>query len=182
MLLATLLAAALLGRWLLSERGERPAALSSDRPESDYYVTGARLLQTDQRGRPDYEVRAARMLHRQDEDSWLLESPTMTVFAEVGAPWYGRAEHGRIWASGDEAELLGAVRLWRERSVDNRPVTLDTRDVYLRPRQKYAETGAVVVVHQEQNRLTGTGARIYLDEERYQLLSNVEGSYVPTPN
>jgi lipopolysaccharide export system protein LptC len=176
----TLLAIAVVGWRLLSGHSEQPPpALHGEEARSDYYVAGARLTRTDAQGRPAYEITAARMIHRPDRDGWLLESPTMEVFADVGEPWYGRAERGRIWADGEQAKLLGDVRLWRPASAHNRPVTIDTRDVYLRPQRKYAETAAAVVVQQQRNRLEGIGARIYLDEERYQLLSEVRGRYVP---
>jgi len=171
-----------LGWRLLNDDGAQPPELRGEEARSDYYVTGARLTQTDPQGRLEYAITAARMLHRPDLDSWLLEAPAMTFFTEAGEPWYGRAERGRVWADGDEAELLGEVRLWREGSAMNRPVTIDTRDVHVRPPQKYAETAAPVAVRQQQNRLDAVGARIYLDEDRYQLLSEVRGHYVPTPN
>jgi lipopolysaccharide export system protein LptC len=174
-------AAVAFGGWrLLSTSEAPPLPVGGEEARSDYYVTGAKLTRTDDQGRPEYAVTAERMTHRTDNDSWLLESPTMQLFTEAGAPWYGRAERGRIWADGKEAELLGEVRLWREGSPQNRPMTLETRDVYLRPQENYAETQARVVMRQQQSRLVGVGARVYLDEERYQLLSQVEGRYVPT--
>jgi len=167
---------------LLNDKGAGPQELGGEEARSDYYVAGARLTQTDLQGRLEYTITAARMLHRPDLDSWLLEAPAMTLFTEAGEPWYGRAERGRVWAGGDEAELLGDVRLWREGSALNRPVTIDTRDVHVQPPRKYAETAAPVAVRQQLSRLDGIGARIYLDQDRYELLSEVRGHYVPTPN
>lgn len=178
-------AAALLfvGWRLFTPPAERaPEQVSGEEARSDYYVAGATLLRTDEQGRPELEISAKRMLHLQDNDTWLLESPTMRVFTDSGEPWHGQAESGRIWADGEEAKLLGEVRLWRESSGQNRPLTVDTQDVYLRPQQKYAETDAQAVITQLDSRLVGVGARVYLDEERLELLSNVSGRYVPTPN
>lgn len=178
--LAALLAAVFIGWRLLGGQAERPPPeIGDEAAQSDYYVTGARLLQTSDLGQPEYAATSIRMTHQQDQDIWLLQAPTIEVFTEAGEPWYGRAEHGRIWADGEEAELQGEVRLWRNASAENRPVTIDSSDVYLRPQQKYAETAAPVEVWQQQNRLVGTGARVYLDEERYELLSDVRGHYAP---
>ncbi|HEX5514677.1 MAG TPA: LPS export ABC transporter periplasmic protein LptC [Gammaproteobacteria bacterium] len=181
--LAALLAVVFVGWQLLSGRVEPPPpTIGDEAAQSDYYVSGARLLQTDDQGQPEYQATSARMVHRPDQDTWLLQSPTMQIFTETGEPWYGRAERGRIWAGGEEAELQGEVRLWREASAENQPVAIDSSNVYLRPQQKYAETAAPVVLRQEQNRLVGVGARVYLDEERYELLSEVRGRYVPSAN
>lgn len=180
LVLAALAAAAVLG-WQLLGRQEPPTPQVRDEAAgTDYYVTGARLLQTDDLGRPEYQATASRMTHYPEQDTWLLQQPTMQVFTEAGEPWHGQAEQGRIWAGGDEAQLQGAVRLWRDASAANRAVAIDSSEVYLRPPQKYAETAAPVVVRQEQNRLVGVGAQVYLDEERYVLLSDVRGRYVPS--
>lgn len=182
--LAAIAAIFILGQQLLKDRQTQPASadLATEEPQSDYYVGNGRLLQTNEQGQRQYEVTSTHMTHHEDLDMWLLQAPTMTLFNEQNAPWYGRSEHGRIWNKGDEAELTGKVRLWREASTEQRPVTIDTRDVYLQPQDKYAETDATVVVQQEQSWLTGIGAKVYLDEQRYELLSAVRGHYVPDSN
>jgi len=164
-----------------TEDSKKPATpeLSEAEAQSDYYVVNARLQQTDDQGRLQYDVTAPHMTHRQNQDIWLLQAPKMTLFVELGEPWYGEAEHGRIWNDGDEAELLGEVKFWRLASPVNRPMTIDTQNVYLQPNLKYARTAAKVVVQQEQNWLTGIGGQIFLDEERYELFSAVRGYYVP---
>lgn len=181
LVLAALAAAAALAWQLLGGSREQPTPQVRDEAAgSDYYVTDARLLQTDELGRPEYRITASRMTHFPEQDLWLLQEPTMQLFTEAGEPWHGKAERGRVWAGGDEAELQGQVQLWRQASEVNRPITIDTSQVYLRPPENYAETAAPVAVQQEQNHLTGVGAQVYLDEERYVLLSNVKGHYEPS--
>lgn len=181
--LAVAAALVFVGWQLYTPPAERaPEEVGSEEARSDYYVAGATLLRTDEQGRPELEINAERMFHLRENDTWLLESPTMRVFTERGEPWHGEADSGRIWADGEEAKLLGEVRLWRESSDRNRPLTINTQDVYLRPQQKYAETAAQAVIIQFDNRLVGVGARVYLDQERLELLSKVSGRYVPTPN
>lgn len=180
LILAALVATAALGWQLFSQQEPAAPQVRDEAAGTDYYVTGAHLLQTDDLGRPEYRATAVRMTHHPEQDTWLLQEPTMQFFTVVGAPWQGQAERGRIWAGGDEARLHGAVRLWREASPANRALALDTSEVYLQPPQQYAETAAPVVVRQEQNRLTGVGAKVYMSEERYVLLSEVKGRYVPS--
>jgi lipopolysaccharide export system protein LptC len=56
-----------------------------------------------------------------------------------------------------------------------------TRDAYLRPKERYAETKAPTVIEQGDSAVEGIGARVYLAEKRYELLSGVKGRYVPDP-
>src|SRR5699024_5527112 len=90
--LAVLLALVVIGWRLSTDSTQPPPALHGEEARSDYYVNGARLTRTDAQGQPAYTVTAATMIHRPDLDSWLLTAPTMTLFTDVGAPWYGRAE------------------------------------------------------------------------------------------
>lgn len=171
---------ALLGVWLVHQEDRRRAQpREAESPRADYYLRGFSLQSSDEQGRWRYRIDGERMLHFPQTGVWTMESPTMTFFTAQGSPWYGRAERGRAWSGGEEAELLGPVELWRPASEANRAVTLDTRDVYLRPQENYAETAAPVVIQQERFRLEGVGARAYLDKERYELLSQVRGRYVP---
>lgn len=173
---------ALLAWWPLGRQEqapERPAPVEAGQI-ADYYLRDFTVTRSDEAGRWDYKIQAARMLHYPQSESWTLEAPTMTLFSERGAPWHGRAEHGRIWAEGDEALLGGAVELWRPASPQNRPVTVDTRDLYLKPGERYGETQAPVLVRQAgRGQLRGVGARVYLNEERYELLSQVKGQFEP---
>lgn len=167
--------------WPLNRHDEPPAAAAVDaEPVSDYYLREFTLRRSDAHGAWEYRIQGANMLHFPSTDSWTLESPTMIFYSDRGAPWHGRAERGRVWAGGDEALLSGEVALWRPATADNRAVTIDTDDVYLKPAENYAETAAPVLVQQPgRGQLRGVGARLYLAEERYELLSRVEGHYAP---
>lgn len=149
-------------------------------PRPDYYLRDFTVDRSDASGRWDYRIRAESMLHFPDSESWTVDRPRLSFFGEDGVTWLAQAESGRVWADGEEAELLGEVILERPPGPERGPLTLITRDLYLRPGEHYAETRAPVLVRQaEQGELRGVGARAYLDEERYELLSQVKGNYVP---
>jgi lipopolysaccharide export system protein LptC len=167
--------------WPLSQEGVREAPVETvETTRADYYLTDFSLTRSDASGRWQYELEAQRLEHYPESDSWALQAPAMTLYMETGAPWYGRGERGRVWADGELARLEESVELWRPASAQNRASRLETRDVLLKPGEHYAETAAPVVLSQAgRGQLRGTGARAYLQEERYELLSNVKGSYAP---
>lgn len=177
---ATALLAAL-AWWQFGER--RPPAPELDVEEAerraDYYLRGFELLSSGEDGRWRYRLQGERMLHFPDDGSWTLQAPALSLLTESGAPWRGEAPRGQVWNDGREARLHGAVTLRRAESAANRPVTIQTREVYLRPQEHYAETAEPVTVTQDASRLEAVGARVYADQERYELLSEVEARYAP---
>jgi len=170
-----------LGWWLSEDNGQpQPALAQGEEAETDYYLRGFVLHSADDSGRWRYRVEGERLLHYVKDGVSTIAAPRMVFYTAEGAPWYGTAERGRLWAGGDQGELLGAVELRRPASAHNRAVTLTTRDVRLRPNDQYAETDAPVRIDHEAGWLTGVGGRVYLDQDRYQLLSKVKGRYEPT--
>jgi len=169
-----------LGWWLSDDTQQPgPALAQGEEANTDYYMRGFTLHSADETGRWRYRIDGERLLHFVKDGVWTLSAPTMVFYPETGAPWHGKAERGRLWADGDEGELLGVVEMRREASAQNKAVTLLTRDVRLRPNDQYAETDAPVEVDHEAGRVTGVGGRVFLDQDRYELLSNVKGHYAP---
>lgn len=158
---------------------EQVAAVPTE-PRPDYYLRDFTADRSDETGRWNYRIHAQSMFHFPDSESWTLDAPRLIFFGEDGVNWLIRAERGRVWSEGEEAELLGEVILERPKAPERPSLTLVTRDMYLRPPEHYAETEAPVLITQAgQGELRGVGARAWLDKELYELLSQVEGHYVP---
>ena len=58
---------------------------------------------------------------------------------------------------------------------------LTTRDVQIRLADRYLETAAPVKAVMPGGELRAVGARVWLDQERLELLSEVRGFYEPPP-
>jgi lipopolysaccharide export system protein LptC len=78
---------------------------------------------------------------------------------------------------GDEIRLLGAVRI---EGFAKRPFTLITRDVSFKPDDSLAETRAPAEFTSAGLRLSCVGMRVYIDQQRVQLLAKVQGRYDAT--
>lgn len=167
-----------LGAWLAREREQvSPEAEATASTEADAYLVGARVLSADASGRWQHRIVSERMAHYGDH--WKIDQPLFTLYAREGADWEGRSERAEIADASDTARLLGEVVIDRAASPANPETHILTSDVRLRPEARYAETDAAVVVTQPRRELRGIGARLELDRDRLELLSNVRGFYAP---
>lgn len=96
--------------------------------------------------------------------------------------WQLSAEQGWIAADQQTLRLEGAVHLVRTAESGKPPVTINTRDLLLRPNARYAETAALTTATTPQGEFQALGVRAWLDEERIELLAEVRGTYAaPKP-
>lgn len=93
--------------------------------------------------------------------------------------WRLRAENGWIAADQQQVRLEGEVVMTRTAESGKSPVTITTRDVLVRPTERYAETAAPALAVTPGGELRAIGVRAYLDQERLELLSQVRGFYEP---
>jgi lipopolysaccharide export system protein LptC len=84
---------------------------------------------------------------------------------------------------GNTAMLKGRVRITRDAAPDVRPITVDTANLLVRPRDDYLETAELVTMVSQQSRASGVGIQAWLGKEnRIKLLSKARGHYeVDTP-
>lgn len=163
--------------WGLAER-EAPrhgTATPVDEPRAAYYATDFEVLVTNAEGRADYRIEAPRGAYFEGEDLWRFTEPRWWVYGGDEPAWRGRAERGRSWADGERASLSGNVRL--RRLAEGGDTLLRTEHLELEPQRRYAETDRRVIITGPDYRLTGVGARAWLEEERMELLSRVEGRH-----
>lgn len=147
-------------------------------PRAAYYVRDFTLTATGDDGAVAYRVRGPSAAYFEAEASWHVRTPVWTVLSEGGSRWEGRAHRARIRKGGEFARLTGDVRLHR-RGGTQAPLTVRTEAVDLYPKRDYAETAKPVTITGEHLRVRGIGARLWFDEERMQLLADVEGHYEP---
>ncbi len=95
--------------------------------------------------------------------------------------WQLSAAHGWIAPDQQTVRLEGEVRLVRTAESGKPAVTIITRDLLLRPNERYAETAALTSATTANGVLQARGLRAWLDEERIELLAEVRGTYVAKP-
>ncbi len=173
---------ALAGWWILDEDTVEPPTPDVMEVETrpDYFVEGFTVAATDENGVVTYRLGGERMLHFMGRDLWTIDAPVVTFIPEIGEPWVLRSETGRAWNNVTEAQLEGEVTIRRARGPGNLEANVDTSEVYVLPAERYAETDEFAVYYREGTRISGTGARGYLERDQFELLSEVKGHYVPS--
>lgn len=119
------------------------------------------------------------MTHYPDDGTTEVEQPELELYANAKPVWRINAEHGTVSAEGDQVLMSGKVLIKRHESRQQDEVYVRTRDVVVRPDEKYAETDQLVVITRGNTKVKAVGMRAYVGKGRIELLSNVEGVHVP---
>ncbi len=132
-------------------------------------------------GQRELAIEAPRLWQLPGQGGTRLERPELDWYQSDGQTreWRLRAEGG--WVAADQQTLLleGEVVVDRTAESGQSPVTLVTRDVRVRPTERYVETAAPTRAVTPGGELRAVGARAWLDQERLELLSEVRGVYEP---
>ncbi|HCK81986.1 MAG TPA: LPS export ABC transporter periplasmic protein LptC [Candidatus Competibacteraceae bacterium] len=134
-------------------------------------------------GLREYVLEAPRLNQLPGQRGTQIERPVLDWYQPDGETreWRLRADQGWIAADQKTMRLEGAVVMTRAADSGKAPVEVTTRDVLIRPADRYAETVAPARAVTPGGELRAVGVRAYLDRERLELLSEVRGYYAP-PN
>lgn len=167
--------------WLIADRPDRQPPLPDPeiptRERADYFIEGFTIHAADKTGHWQYRLSADDLYHFPDRGIWSFSHPEMEMFAETGANWYGSAPQGSAWDDGQRVLLHDEVRFWRPESAVNRPLQLDTRELWLYPADDRVETAEHALLRQDASLTEGVGARAWLDRELIELQSEVKAHH-----
>ncbi|ABI57569.1 LPS export ABC transporter periplasmic protein LptC [Alkalilimnicola ehrlichii MLHE-1] len=166
--------------WLIADRPDReppPDPEIPTRERADYFMEGFTIHAADATGRWQYRLSADDLYHFPERGVWSFARPEVEMFAEAGANWYGSAPRGSAWDQGQRVLLHEEVRFWRPESAVNRPLELETRELWFYPGDDRVETEAHAVLRQDTSYTEGVGARAWLDQQRIELQSEVRGHH-----
>ena len=173
-LFAALVAAAGASGWILYDLdfGDPPAerAASPDAPEA--YMENFVSVEMDGAGRPRRRIEASYMAYHADQTVELTD-PRYVLFRDEGEPWHVRSERGRVSPDGTVLWLLGKVDIWRNDDAGTRDLDIRTEHLMVRTTSEYAETTEPVTIRTPASVSSGVGMRAWLDETRFELLSQV---------
>jgi len=183
-LLVPLLLLALAGAlswWLLQRPGPDPRYDSrSGTKDVDYTISGLDVTRMRPDGHPAHRLQVAQLRHFSEDDTTELEQPRLTIHQDDTPPWEIRAD--RAWASADGERILlrDEVLITRDGDDDDRPVRIETRELWVHPEEDYAETHEQVRVESESDWLEAVGMQAWLrPPSRLKFLSEVRGHHVP---
>ena len=173
LLAAALLAAAGASGWVLYNlEFDEPVAARIVPDAPDAYMERFVTIEMDREGKPKRRIEADYMAYHVDR-TVDLTNPRYVLFRADGEPWHVQAENGRVSADGTIVRLLGKVDVWRNDPTGARYLDIRTEHLKVLPDTEYGETEEPVTIRTPTSLSTGVGMRAYLDETRFELLSQV---------
>ncbi|HOB60533.1 MAG TPA: LPS export ABC transporter periplasmic protein LptC [Candidatus Competibacteraceae bacterium] len=140
-----------------------------------------RAVRLNMAGQREYVVEAPGMAQLPGQQGTRVEQPTMDWYQPDGRTREWRVQSERGWVAADHqvVRLEGKVVMTRLAESGKPPVTITTRDVLIRPAERYAETAAPARAVTPGGEMQSVGLQAFLNEERLELLSEVRGVYEP---
>jgi lipopolysaccharide export system protein LptC len=179
LLLILVLTLAAAGTWWLLQHVTLPSIQKpiATTHEPDYYFTDATVTTLNAQGKPETVMSAPRILHHPDDDSVEVFAPRVEYFIANGKPWHLQADHALL-PSGDKlVELDGHVEIQHPSDNGGPPLIIQTDKMSVNLNTNIATTADPVEILQGDNRMTGVGMQVYLDENRLQLETDARGYY-----
>lgn len=165
-------------RWVESGLREPEPAKSQ---EPVMIIERFRAVRLNTVGLREYVIESPQLAQLPDKLGTRIEWPVLDWYQLDGQTreWRLQAEQGWVAADQQIVRLEGAVTMIRLAASGKPPVTVTTRDVLVRPGERYVETAAPARAITPGSELRAIGVRAWLDQERLELLSKVRGTYEP---
>lgn len=179
-LVTALLTAGALGSWYLARQGDggEVAEAALDPAHRGYYLKSARILGTGSDGGLLYEIQAKHAEQR-GEDEIEFTDVLINYSPASGVPWVVDADAALISEGERRVRLSGHVRALSSEGFSGSDTEIRTEYLELDPERYVAETDQRVQIRIGTRSLTATGMLASLKENRLQLISNVNGKFVP---
>ena len=170
---AVLLTAAGASGWFLYTLdfdGDSTERVAPDAPEA--YMENFATVEMDGAGRPRRRIEASYMAYHADRTVELTD-PRYVLFSDEGEPWHVQSERARVSPDGSVLWLMGKVDIWRNDAAGTRDLDIRTEHLVVQTESEYAETTEAVTIRTPMSVSSGVGMRAWLDETRFELLSQV---------
>jgi lipopolysaccharide export system protein LptC len=162
--------------WVVQIGAPRRAENAAPSHLPDYHFIAPRITRFGKDGLLALDLRAAKALHFEDDDSVELQQISVDYRTDQGDLWRLTAARGTAPMSGEVLQLEGAVRVARPRA-DGGALELSTERLTLAPRDQRLTTDAAVELREGGSRMTAIGLDADLRAERIRFEREVRGSY-----
>lgn len=143
-----------------------------------YYLKTAELVGTGADGEVLYRIRTRELQQDADRGGVALTQVTLQYSPAAAVPWELTADTGSMPPDSDILQLSGeVVAVTREDSGE--PATIRTDYLEIDPQTFVAYTHRPVAIDLSGGRILATGMRVFLKEDRLQLIADVTGTFTP---
>jgi lipopolysaccharide export system protein LptC len=156
---------------------EEPQSLFPEN-SPDYFSENYIKWEMNERGTVKNKLLSAKITHFSNDGTTHTVNPVMSFYNEKSLPWVVTAESAILSADGKDLLLQGVVAINREKSVGYNQLTINTRELKVKPETSYAETTEWAELISPPNKTTGIGMKMtYIEPINIELLANVQGNY-----
>jgi len=166
------------GVLLLRNTSDDIETASAPRLSIGYYMNEAELIGTGDNGKILYRLRTRNASQNFESGIVNMEGVHVIYEPEAAVPWDLRADTGNIPPSANIIQLAGNV-VAATQGDDNSRMTIRTNFLELDTETYIANTPRKVTIDYLQHRVFATGMRAYFKEDRLQLISDVNGKFLP---
>jgi LPS export ABC transporter protein LptC len=178
LVLAILAAATTLLTWQ-RQGASPPAGRIDDAPPLGYYIRGARILGTDERGRITYRIFAERLDETPDEERLQLTGVNVDYRPAEETAWSISAATAISPRDGSQLDLDGNVEIRSSPGDGSEPLTIFAGNLRFWPDTSSAESDGAVEIRVGDWRLQARGLRTHLKGDTLELESEVHGTLAP---
>lgn len=150
------------------------------RHDPDTVIENFSARRFDETGKVKYRLIAPHMMHFQDDDSSLLQSPTLVTYRPDAAPVTISGNNAKVTSKGEVVYLWDNVVVTREATPERPALTGTMPDLTVQPDAGTAFTNSPVEITQGQSWVKGVGMQIDNKASTFELQSQVTGLYFRT--
>lgn len=174
-LAGTTLASYALLRWFALPPAAPPPVRAANQ---DNEILNVEMRVYDDFGKPNLVLVSPRISSPRRSDEYLIQTPVFDVASTEGSRWKGESKFGRLDVAKDQLWLQEQVVLVGTRPK-REPVTIRSERIDFALDEKLASSDEAVEIVSTGSEIRGVGLRADLDKDRFVLLKQVEGEYVP---
>jgi LPS export ABC transporter protein LptC len=166
------------GVLLMRNTSEDVETIAAPRLSIGYYMNEAELIGTGDNGKILYRLRTRNASQNFEDGVVNMQGVHVIYEPEAAIPWDLRADTGNIPPSANIIQLTGNVVAATQEDNNSR-ITIRTNFLELDTETYIANTPREVTIDYLQHRVFATGMRVYFKEDRLQLISDVNGKFLP---
>jgi lipopolysaccharide export system protein LptC len=163
---------------LLRSRTDEAELIQTPLLGNGYFLRGAKLTGTGEDGQILYKVRAESVAQNESDGSIRMRTIEVVYEPSLEIPWRLEADAGRIPALSRIIQMSGNVVAT---TLGGPGANTEIRTDYLEmdPQSFIANTPRKVAILHRGGTVNATGMRAWLKEDRFELVSNVNGRFSP---
>lgn len=163
----------------------QPVVTTTHSPEKntvDSFLIHPIVTQYDKDGFIKMKMTADKLTHYKMSGETVLEKPFIITYSEKNTPWHIHADRAISNKAGDRIVLKGHVNVHELQTAQHPETTITTTELTVFPKESRAVTDKFVTLSRPGTLIHGVGLIANLKTGQYQLRSESEAIYEPTPS